>query len=110
MERPGQRLAHRPPQPDRDAVAQLGGGTPAEGEDEDAFGIHSVAIDSIDNRFHQCRRLAGSRACENEQRPTPMLDNAALVGVQFQRRCGRSVGTHQAQIHVSHDPHLTMRH
>jgi hypothetical protein len=66
-----------------DALAHLAGRLVGEGDREDRLvRTRQAACEEIRDAVDEDARLAGSRACEDEQRPPAVLDRLALFGVQ----------------------------
>ena len=86
-----QRLAGGPGQPRGDPLPQVGGGAPAEGQQQQRLGVDAAPGDPVHGRLDQRGRLAGAGAGEHQQRPAAVPDDGALAGVE-RRRDGQPAG------------------
>ncbi len=80
-----QRLSQGAVKSERDALAQLGCGLTAEGEDEHATGINAAAGHPVDDSLHDRRGLARTGTGEHKQGPAVVLDDSALGVIEARR-------------------------
>jgi hypothetical protein len=88
VERHGRCGRGRAVEPPGDAAADLGGSLAAEGQDEDLLGREPAELtpiasrNPVDHELDQRRGLAGAGPGEHQERPSEVVDDGLLVGVE----------------------------
>lgn len=89
VEGEGERGARGAAQAGGDTLPELAGRLPAEGEHQDALGVHTAPFDTVDDGLHYGGRLAGAGTRQHEQRARLVRHHGTLMLIQLRRRGGR---------------------